>query len=215
MKPFSCFLLAFFTIANFFSYGQSGYTINKSSHFINRKGLKELNQLATAARSPEFDAFVIYNNGDTVKGKALKINSSLGNGKNTWLIDGQNVSIDSVKTYQDDHAYYGAGGNYTRIYHGKINLYADLRDSSATTTYVSPSAKRIMTTETNGAFTLFYIEKEGKFFFTTYNNVRVCVQDNTAGLAQFDKEFPPKKAKKMFLDYQAFIRILRAYDGVQ
>jgi hypothetical protein len=197
MKQVTFFIL-FFCGVMYSSCGKHTYAINAN----------ELNRMAKAAMEPNLHCFVVYNNGDTVRGESIKWKYK----KATmyWFMDGKEISGDKISCYQDKHSYYEVDGarEFARVHKGKVNLYLRQTDNSRVTTTMSATGTKV--TSSGGTSTSFYIGSGKVIEPTTMKTVEKWVQDYPPALAKFKEEFP--RYKSIMNDYRAFVRILKIYD---
>jgi hypothetical protein len=201
---------------------------------------KELTQYAKEAREPAYESFVEYLNGDTLKGADLKKQHNYLNGKEKWAMNGIRINLDSVMAYQDEdclrlvrHDTSGYKEKYlwqigkkaqpnivvsefTRIFRGKINLYADQVDNSRTTTTYNSNTNSYQSTTTGGVHTSFYLGRGDQIRWVTLESLKNEMQDCSAALTQIDQEFKEtywyKHPKGNINDYRALIRICEVYN---
>lgn len=180
---------------------------------------KELKKYAIEAREPSRPAFVIYHNGDSIPGRNLVIKHNKLNGKETWLMDGKEISRDNIVSYQDKDGfcviYRGnnllQGGNYLRIYRGRVNLYLRQTSDYQLNTAYNDRTKQFEARTSGGTHTTFYLGNGQRFEGVTVKGMNTFFADSPAALAAVKKEFPKEKA--IMNDYRAILRILKIYDN--
>ena len=166
------------------------------------------------ARYQDLSCFVVYKNGDTIKGKELTTKHNRWSGKDTWRMDEKEISSKNVSVFQDQYGYYIEGSNFIKMYTGKIELYGIQTDNTKIGSYYSQSSGKLGPVSSGSVSTQFYMKKGDWFTMPTYKEIMRLVQDNPAALAQFHQEFPSgKKPNNVLNDYRAILRILKVYDS--
>src|SRR5688572_16820821 len=129
---------------------------------LNAFSQKDLKKFAATAVEPGIKCFVVYENGDSLKGESLIKNHNRITGKVNWFIDTEEVVLKNIGSYQDEDGYrigkyyYTGGGGwsspeYVRVIRGNISLF--YRDISTTIiTASAPNGKVIWVT-------YFYLKK--------------------------------------------------------
>jgi len=184
---------------------------------------KELNNYAEAAKEPGLECFVVYINGDTLKGNELKKKHNKITGKVVWSLDGKEISIKDVHSYQDSEGYrigrrywnknYYDGTEYARILKGDVSLFASHYDDSRLTQSYSSSTNAWKTKTTGGGHTTFYLQTNGMIVPLTYISLKGIMSDDLAAYNQMNLEFGEKgKPDRELNDYRALIRILNIYN---
>ena len=178
--------------------------------------VKELNQYALAARDSPGNCFVVYLNGDTLKGKAFKKKQNVISGKKTWAIDGSAIDISEILIYQDEKAYvycypytkdnFGLGmlyGNeFGRLIKGKISLFSS---QTSETRRDGP----------NSTHTMFFLSKDRSrvtnLSVSTPKQLEEMVKDYAPAVEKLKQEFK-KINDKETNDYRAIIAVLKVYN---
>jgi hypothetical protein len=173
---------------------------------------KEINRYALEAKEPSPEIFIVYKNGDTLKGIELKKKHNRINGKITWLLDGKSVPLDNIYCYQDKYGYRLKGVG--RIIKGKMNMYVDRVDNSSMATYHSSTNSFSQQVSTA---TSFYMGKGEYIEPITFNSITTAMGDCPAASKQIVTEFQNTVWKKRpniaINDYRALIRIIEIYNN--
>ena len=174
---------------------------------------KELEKHSRAARVPGLQSFVVYDTGDTLKGEDLKKKHNKITGKVAWTLDGKQLDLDRIKSYQDDDAYrigayyYRGKGQYTqpeyvRLINGPIRLYMfQLVIKSFT-------ARGEVSYTTHSEF---YLQKESGYQLATTKTIQSLISDHQPSVDKFTSLFPNINEKEIN-DYRAIIEILELYN---
>jgi hypothetical protein len=207
-------MIKFFLLAVVIMSGICLLTISCGKHIYIMKG-KEINRYGKKAKDPDLLSFVEYNNGDTIKGKELREKHNVLNGKDTWLMDGKEIPLENIKSYQDKYGY--RRGDFSRIVNGKMSLYLYQVDNSRLVTHYSSPAKAYKTEMQGGTQTTFYIERAGTMETVTFNFLNQVMVDCQPAAKQVDEEFRntvwKRKPGYPINDYRALIRIINIYNG--
>jgi|GEM_PF-6587984 len=185
---------------------------------------KEINKHAANAMEPGFKCFVVYKNGDTLKGEDFKKKHNKITGKVVWTLDDKELDLDKIHSYQDENAYrvgayyYMGGGNwsapeYVRVVRGEICLYL-VQQIERRPTRVRFDHKNIPTVshQLDLTHTSFVLKTpEWGFIPTTPTALEVLVKDDPLALAELHKLFP-KMSGKATSDYRAVIKILEIFN---
>lgn len=199
MRKYSFILLILF----FSSCGKHIYTVSR----------KELLNLAKEARYASIPAFIVYKNGDTLKGTKLTIRMNEFKAKEKWVLDEKNLGFEpeGIVAYQDDRAYNQFG--MIRILNGKITLF--LRQVDNRVLHYSASGR---TTTTGGVRTTFYVCVNNKIENPSINNLKGFLNTCPAALKQLETELnstpwmQPKYLDEGINDYRALIRVLTVFN---
>ena len=175
---------------------------------------KELNGHALSARESRPKAFVVYNNGDTLKGNVLKKKRNVISGKDTWTLDGKDIPLESIHSYQDEFGY--RLGNYSRIVKGKLSMYAHQVDDTRIITNYSESSKTFKSQTVGRIETTFYMGFDQNIKVITYNSLKETMQDCQPAMNQIKTELDGGMFKKRptypVNDYRALIRIFEIFN---
>ena len=177
---------------------------------------KDLRDYAAKARESNYDCFIAYENGDTLKGKSLERKHNLVSNKWSVLLDGKSVPVvtrSMVISYQDDKGFYYPNyimdtktGMYTtyfevatsRIIKGPISMYAskqtvDAGGKTQTTFYLSKGAYSTRQKASSAV-------------------LEQLVKDYSPALQQLHKEFP-KVSGATSNEYKKMIAVLNVYNN--
>ena len=176
---------------------------------------KEINGYAVNARESRPKAFVVYNNGDTLKGTVLKKRKNIVSGKDTWALDGKDIPLENIHSYQDEYGY--RLGNYSRMLKGKLSLYVHQVDNTRLVTNYSESSKTYQSKMTGSTETTFYMGLHENIQVITYNSLTQMMKDCPPAIKQIDTELGggmfKKKPAAPVNDYRALIRIFNIYNN--
>jgi len=174
----------------------------------------EINKYAAAAKEPGRGVFVVYDNGDTIKGAALKTRHNILNGKKEWEIDGKAIPLEHIVAYQDEYGY--RMGEYSRVLRGKMNLYFHQVDNSRLVTHYNSNTKSFKSDVTGHVETSFFIGKGDVINPTDYTSVYQALQNCPPALKQLEIEFGGSVYKRNprypINDYRALIRIVKNFN---
>jgi hypothetical protein len=186
---------------------------NASAQRMYMMNYKELEKHSRAAREPGVQCFVVYDTGDTLKGKELKKKHNKITGKVAWTLDGKQLELDRIRSYQDDDAYrigsyYHRGKGqysspeYVRLINGPIRLYMfQLVIKSFT-------ARGEVSYSTHSQF---YLQKDSGYQQATTKTIESLVSDHQPAIDKLHSLFKTINEKETN-DYRAIIEILEIYN---
>lgn len=143
------------------------------------------------ARNPTEKVFIVFENGDTIRGEHLKLQTNPINGNITWVMDGEKIRNQPILSYQDDEGY--NSGNERRLLNGPLaQLYAI--DYSSTILY--NTTKKMYLVEGHApneipgpARNNLSIHYNGRNRMVTYNVLMTMMEKCPAALTNLGKEF--------------------------
>ena len=175
---------------------------------------KEINGYAANAREVRPQAFVVYENDDTIKGAVLKKRRNIVSGKDTWALDGKDVPLEHIHSYQDEHGY--RIGNYSRMLKGKLSMYVFQVDNTRLVTNYSESSKTYVSKMTGSTETTFYMSPDQNIQLITCNSLTQMMKDCQPAIKQIATEFAGGRWQKnpsiAINDYRALIRVFNIYN---
>jgi hypothetical protein len=178
---------------------------------------KELNQYALEARDSKLNCFVVYSDGDSVKGKNFIKKRNMISGKSKWTIDGKSIEVNDVLIYQDENAYvycypfnednfmYGRiyGTEFGRLYKGKISLFS------------SQVSQTSIDRRTDNRRTYFFLSTDQTKFSNmspvTPKQLEDMIKDHPAAVEKLKQEFN-KIHDKETNEYNRIIAVLKVYN---
>lgn len=143
------------------------------------------------ARNPTEKVFIVFENGDTIRGEHLKLQTNPINGNITWVMDGEKIRNQPILSYQDDIGY--NSGNEIRLLNGPLaQLYAI--DFSSTIRYntgkkmylVEGHAPNEMPGPARNNLSIHY---NSRTKMVTYNALMSMMEKCPAARANLEKEF--------------------------
>ena len=174
----------------------------------------ELNRYAKEAMETSPQVFVVYANGDTLKGASIRKHNNVITGKSTWMLDDKLLRVDSIKAYQDQYGY--RQGIYSRVTKGYISLYTYQDDDSRLRTSYSASKMEFKTDMTGGIHTSFYMGHGESIQRVTLNSLKLMMKNCPMASSQIPIEFNHtmwnKSPNENINDYRALIRILTLFN---
>jgi hypothetical protein len=184
---------------------------------------KEYRKFEHEAKEPGIDCFVVYYDGDTVKGKQFVKKHNRITGKVKWTLDGKELDIENIRVYQDEEgfrigkAFWGKTGyigpQFERLVRGRIELFASATDNSRMQQVYNSRTQSYDTKVSGGTHTTFHLQKNNDLVAITYSSFKHAIADDPAALKQMDIEFQENgKPDRILNDYRAFIRILNIYN---
>ncbi len=188
--------------------------VSCGKHIYMMKG-KEINNYAANARETRPRVFVVYENGDTLKGAVLKKHHNVLNGKDAWALDGKDIPLEHIRSYQDEHGY--RLGSYSRLLKGKLSFYLYQVDNSRLVTHYRESSKTFVTETSGSTQTTFYMGFTEDIQLITYTSLTQMMKNCQPATKQIDTEFGGGVWKRNpsygINDYRALIRIINVYNN--
>jgi hypothetical protein len=188
--------------------------IGSAQYLLN---VKELNRYTSAAKDSSPNCFVVYDKGDTVRGKVFTKKTNAISGKTRWFIDGSEVDNSNVLVYQDEYAYvycypytkenFGLGllygTEFRRLIKGKISLFAS-------------QTKEPAGFGNTNIHTMFFLSRDpsriDRLSIVTTKQLEEMVKDYPPAVEKLKQEFK-KINDKENNDYRAIIAVLNVYNG--
>ena len=144
----------------------------------------------------------------------LKKKRNAISGKATWTLDGKDIPLENIHSYQDELGY--RLGNYSRILKGKLSMYAHEVDNTRIITNYSESAKTFKSQTVGRMETSFYMALDQNIKLITYNSLKEMMKNCQPAMNQIATELDGGMFKKRptvpVNDYRALIRIFEIFN---
>lgn len=137
-----------------------------------------------------------YDN-DTIKGAVLKKHHNILNGKDAWALNGKDIPLEHIHSYQDEYGY--RLGSYSRLLKGKLSLYLYQVDNSRLVSHYKESSKTFVTEMSGSTETTFYMGLNEDIQLITYSSLTQMMKNCQPAIKQIDTEFGTGVWKKNLL----------------
>src|SRR5688572_833349 len=185
-----------------------------AQYFLSSEKLKKY---MLEARDPKLGTYIVYHNGDTIKGKHIEVKNNAFSGKKKWTLDGKTVDdLEEIAVFQDEGAYVYChlytstdlkysltfGQEFGRLVKGKISLFFTKLAQATREDRVDKSTYFFLSTDPTRLVNFSPVSEK---------QLADMVADCPPAVAKMNELFKTVK-NKVTNDYEKIIAVLKVYN---